>query len=445
MISTGYDATPLTDHAPPADGNYFVSAYPPFSCWRADEVDQALERLSQPPAEPPSSLGLYVHLPFCSHRCDYCYYLSFAGQSRDQMDQYLATIVRELDCYAARPAVAARPLDFVYFGGGTPSLLSAVQLGRLLGAMQRILPWNKAREISFECAPKTVTPDRLDVLRAAGVTRISLGVQQLDDDVLRLSGRIHLVRDVERAYALIRQSGFEQVNLDLIVGLLGQTEASFLTGLERVVHMGPESVTIYQLEMPHNTPLYRQWSGGTLSGPPPVWEEKRAWLARGFRRLLAAGYRLRSAYTAVCDPNRDRFIYQDAQYHGADLVGLGASSFSYLGGVHYQNTASMARYMESVAAGRLPLARAHVLDAHEQMVRQFVLQLKLGAVPRGEFRDRFGVDPLDEFRQGIDELVARGWMLVDHDAVRLSFAGLLRADHLLPVFYLPRHRSAPYW
>ncbi|MCP3963995.1 MAG: coproporphyrinogen III oxidase family protein [bacterium] len=442
-------ATPSASVAAAADGpttgNYFVAAYPPFSHWTrtaVGELDHWLEREhSQPVAVP---LGLYVHIPFCVKRCQYCYYLAYANKTRNQIDAYLDALLAELDAYARTPALAGRELAFVYFGGGTPSLLSPPRIDRLLSGLQAILPWNHAAEVTYESAPQTVTAARLRRLRAAGVTRLSLGVQQLDDEVLRLNGRVHQVEDVERAWAELRAFDFDAVNLDLMVGMVGETRESFHRSLERVIDWGPESVTIYQLEIPHNTPLFQAIETGTVTGEVPSWEVKHRRLVRAFARLEEAGYCVRSAYAAVRDGERHRFVYQDAQYRGADLLGIGVASFSYLGGVHHQNLTALEPYLESLEAGALPFGRAYVLNREERLVRELVLQLKLGRVEAEYFRRAFDVEISERFAAPLAALAERGWLTFDETGIVLTREGLVRADGMLPAFYLPQHRGGRY-
>lgn len=426
----------------PLVGSYFVSAYPPFSCWNHADVDRYRRRLAHPnnsTIETP--LGLYVHIPFCVKRCEYCYYLSYADKSRDQIDVYLDALLVELAIYAKTPAFAGRKLDFIYFGGGTPSLLSPQRIHRLLRGLQESFSWESVREVTFECAPQTVSRAKLWELKDAGVTRLSLGVQQIDDDVLAKSGRVHLVRDVERAYAEIQRIGFSIVNVDLMVGMVGETEDSFDKSLNRVIQMAPDSVTIYQLEIPFNTPLYRALRNGSPLSSIPVWKVKRARLARGFARLEQAGYRVRSAYAAVRDAERHPFVYQDAQYHGADLLGIGVSSFSFLDGVHHQNQASFTPYIESLCAGELPLGRAYVLSDEERLIREFVLQLKLGQLDTGYFQEKFGVDVTEQFAKPLARFRDELWLTMDETRIALTREGLLRVDRMIPAFYLPEHQG----
>jgi oxygen-independent coproporphyrinogen-3 oxidase len=433
----------LLDRSEPEVGNYFVSTYPPFSCWSEGAVDAYQRRLAQPPASGDVPLGLYVHIPFCVERCQYCYYLSYDNQA-SEIDGYLERLADEWARYARAPAVADRPLDFVYFGGGTPSILSVARLRSLARALQRSGSWADAREITFECAPRSVTADKVQALRDLGVTRLSLGVQQLDDAVLAANGRIHLTADVERAYESIRLGGFDIVNLDLMVGLVGETDESFFASLERVIGFRSESITIYQLEIPLNTPLYRSLRAAAPSQPPASWDVKHARLGAAMARLEAAGYTIRSAYSAVLDPARHPFVYQDAQYHGADLIGIGASAFSHLGGVNQQNLASLAAYLDAGARDQAPVWRAYELSARERLVREFILQLKLGGVKRSYFQEKFETEVLATFAEPLDETRRRGWISIGDEAITVTREGLVRVDRWLPAFYLPEHQNVRY-
>ncbi len=435
-----------SDEAPePLKGNVFVSAYPPFSCWTPEirpAVQQRLESSSAGREHTP--LGLYVHIPFCLERCEYCYYRSYAHPSASTIEAYLEALVTEWDLYHRLPAVRHRPLQFAYFGGGTPSLLEPDPLRRLLQSLRSRFDWSDSAEFTFECSPKTASSERLEILRNAGVTRLSMGVQQLDDDVLRKAGRVHLSADVRRAYDAIRQFDFPIVNLDLIVGLVGETDDTFFGSLEEVLSLSPESITIYQLEIPPNTPLYRSLES-QQADLPASWEVKRCRLGTAFERMESAGYTVRSAYAAVRDPARHAFLYQELQYRGADLLGTGLTAFSYLGGVHYQNSVSLRQYHAEIASGRIPCGRGYELNTDEQAVRELVLQLKLGHVSLNELRTKYGFDAVTELSEPLERLRDAGWLQFDEDQITVTREGLLRIDHLLPSLYLPRHRQLSYW
>jgi len=429
----------------PLAGNYFVAVYPPFSAWRQQNCDQIASMLRELSADASVPWGMYVHIPFCDKRCNYCYYLSFAGTSPGELAHYASRLVREVSWYAELPRFAKRPPRFVYFGGGTPSLLPATELAGLLAQLRSQLNWDQAEEITFECSPKSIDRDKLAILHAAGVNRISLGVQQLDDEVLRQSGRIHLVADVQRAWEQIRAFDFAEVNMDLIAGLPGQTDESFIAGLKRAIALGPDCITIYQLEVPGNTPLFRAIDDERVAQSLADWDTKRQRVATGFRILKQHGYTIRNAYSAVRSSRHSRFVYAEDQYHGADLVGIGLSSFSYVAGMHYQNTTSLREYSETVEKEQPPVARGYVLSKEERMIREFILQLKLGSVSREYFRHKFAADPAERFAFQLRQFQASGWMVIDDTSVRLTRAGLVRVDRLLPAFYLEEHQTCAYW
>ena len=213
----------------PLGGNYFVSAYPPFSCWTresATDVLHRLERLDSSHEDTP--LGLYVHIPFCTVRCLFCYYLSYAKKSSEVIERYVQALIKELSLYYELIDLSTRSVKFAYFGGGTPSILSASQISTLIGGLKKILPWTAAEEITFECSPKSVDQEKLLALRDVGVTRISMGVQQLDDEVLRKNGRVHLVSDVEQAYEMFQRIIKRPNGVFLVTGPTGSGKTTTL-------------------------------------------------------------------------------------------------------------------------------------------------------------------------------------------------------------------------
>ena len=173
-------------------GNYFVSNYPPYSFWTPASAKDALAALERPPA-PGTSLGVYLHIPFCRKRCHFCYFRVYTDKNAEEIQRYLDAAIVELARYADKPFIGGRKPDFIYFGGGTPSYLSVRQLTSLADGMKRLLPWDRAEEITFECEPGTLTEPKLRFLREMGVTRLSLGLEHLDEDILRLKDRKSVV------------------------------------------------------------------------------------------------------------------------------------------------------------------------------------------------------------------------------------------------------------
>jgi oxygen-independent coproporphyrinogen-3 oxidase len=427
-------------------GSYFVANYPPFSVWTSEALAEARQALSSPPV-PNVPLGLYLHIPFCRKRCHFCYFRVYTNKNAREVEGYLDLLTKEWDMYAATPAIAGRELDFVYFGGGTPSFLSTSQLQSLVSRLKARAAWKPGAEVTFECEPGTLSESKLATLREFGVTRLSLGVENFDDRILELNGRAHRSPEIMRVYQHARAIGFPQINIDLIAGMLGETEENWKACIERTVAMSPDSVTIYQMELPYNTTISGNLlkgandMGGTVAG----WETKRRWVAEAFEALERAGYHLGSAYTAIKDRTRTSFMYRDRLWEGADLAAIGVASFGHINGVHLQNLDTWEKYAAALENNELPLGRAYRPSADERLIREFILQLKRGAVRPAYFEEKYGTDPLTRFSLELGSLQAEGYLAELSSArVALTRAGLMRVDTLLHRFFLPEHSGIRY-
>ncbi len=425
-------------------GNYFVSNYPPFSFWRPENLRDVTEALARPP-EPGTPLGVYLHIPFCRKRCHFCYFRVYTDKDAVAIKAYLDLAVRELELYASRPFIAGRKPQFVYFGGGTPSYLSEAQLENLAARMKALLPWDEAQEVTFECEPGTLSDHKLKTIRELGVTRLSLGVENFNDHILEINGRAHRSREIFRAYDFARELEFPQVNIDLIAGMVEETEDNWRECVRRTIELEPDSVTIYQMEIPYNTRIYQEMKAqGRLVAPVADWQTKRRWVAAAFEELEGAGYTVTSGYAVVKQPSRTRFVYRDSLWQGADLLGLGVASFSHVGGTHFQNQHDFEPYINMLQRGELPLYRALTPSAEERLIRELVLQFKLGHISRSYFRRKFGVDVLERFAEAISRLRSWQTLQVEGDWLRLTRSGLLEVDRLVHEFFLPQHRAARY-
>jgi len=435
--------------APPLEkqttvGNYFVSNYPPFSFWKPERVGELFAALERAPS-PQTPLGVYLHIPFCRKRCHFCYFKVYTDKDSAAIRGYIDAALQELAIYAAKPFIGGRKPNFVYFGGGTPSYLSVDQLKHLTEAMKALLPWSEAEEVTFEAEPGTLTDHKLKAIREMGVSRLSLGVENFDDRILEINGRAHHSKEIARAYGYAREIGFPQINIDLIAGMVEETEANWQACVRKTIEMSPDSVTIYEMEIPYNTTIYQQMKAeGKLVAPVADWETKRHWVDYAFTELEKSGYKVASAYTAVKDPTTTRFIYRDRLWQGADLLGLGVASFGHIGGTHYQNHHDFDPYVTRVRQGQLPIYRALTPSADERLIREFILQLKLGRVSRAYFQKKFGAELCERFAAPIQRLKDWGFLKVEGDHVELNREGLLQVDRLLHEFFLPEHRNARY-
>jgi len=292
-----------------------------------------------------------------------------------------------------------------------------------------------------------LTDHKLKAIRDLGVTRLSLGVENFNDHILEINGRAHHSKEIARAYAYAREVGFPQINIDLIAGMVEETEENWRDCVRQTVALAPDSVTIYEMEVPYNTTLYeRMKAEGKLVAPVADWETKRRWVQEAFAGLEQAGYTVASAYTAVRNKERTRFLYRDRLWAGADLLSLGVASFGHIGGVHYQNHHDFDPYVQRVQRGELPIYRALTPSADERLIREFILQLKLGRVSRAYFQGKFGADPSVRFADPLQRL--KDWGFMDHsgnpDEIAITREGLLQIDRLLHEFFLPEHQGTRY-
>ena len=425
-------------------GNYFVSNYPPFSFWKPERVGELHAALERPPSTG-TPLGIYLHIPFCRKRCHFCYFRVYTDKDSAAIRGYINAAIEELSLYAAKPFIGGRKPNFIYFGGGTPSYLSVDQLKHLTESVKALLPWDEAEEVTFEAEPGTLTDLKLKAIRELGVTRLSLGVENFDDHILEINGRAHHSREIARSYDYAKHIGFPQINIDLIAGMVEETEANWRENVRKTLAMSPDSVTIYEMEIPFNTTIYQQMKAeGRLVAPVADWETKRRWVDYAWNELGQAGYHVASAYTAVKDPAKTKFIYRDRLWAGADLLALGVASFGHIGGTHYQNHHDFDPYVARLNQGQLPLYRALTPSDDERLIREFVLQLKLGHVSRAYFQKKFAVDPGERFADPIQRLKDWGFLTVEGDRILLNREGLLQVDRLLHEFFLPEHRHARY-
>jgi oxygen-independent coproporphyrinogen-3 oxidase len=431
------------DHETKA-GNYFVSNYPPYSFWKPEYAEEAFAALERPPA-PETVLGVYLHIPFCRRRCHFCYFRVYTDKNAAEIKRYLDAALQELRLYAQKPFLGGRKPKFIYFGGGTPSYLSTQQLGYLTDEMKRMLTWQEAEEITFECEPGTLTEAKLRFIREVGVTRLSLGVEHVVDRILKLNGRAHGPQEIDRAYHFARSIGFPQINIDLIAGMMGDTDEDWREAIRKTIELSPDSVTIYQMEIPYNTTIFAEMkSQGAEVAPVAGWGKKREWVQYAFEQFEAVGYTVTSAYTVAKDPQRTKFVYRDQLWTGADLLGLGVASFSHVGGTHFQNQHNIDPYMAALDEGKLPIYRALTPKAEERLIRELILQFKLGQVRPAYFAEKFGVDIRARFADALQTLTDWGYLSDEGEMLCLDREGLLRADRLVHEFFLPQHRDARY-
>ena len=388
-------------------------------------------------------LGLYLHIPFCRKRCHFCYFRVYTDKNASEVQGYLDVLAREWELYnaAARP-IAGRPLNFVYFGGGTPSYLSTRQLESLVSRMDAVSSWREAEEITFECEPGTLTESKLAAIRGIGVTRLSLGVENFDDAILEANGRAHRSAEIGTAYAFAQSLGFPQINIDLIAGMLGETDDNWQRlrpeddrdGARQHHHL-PDGAAVQHDDQQEPAGARRRPAQSGVAN----WSTKRRWVEEAFEALETAGYHdrigvhrreesvdeVRLSRPALAGrrhgrPRRRVVRLRQRRAHAEPRLVRGL----------LRQRSSRARCRSAARCGRPPTNGSSASSSCSS---------SSGAIRPSYFARKYGSDVLSTFREGLASLDEEGLLTLAPDRVALTRQGLLRVDSLLPRFFKPEH------
>ncbi|MBI3848694.1 MAG: radical SAM family heme chaperone HemW [Verrucomicrobia bacterium] len=407
---------------------------------------------SDPATQPITSL--YVHVPFCARKCEYCAFYSEASNG-EIIDRYVRALIRELELVAAE----LKPRT-VFFGGGTPSLLNLRQWEKILKTMER-LDLLGAAEWTVECNPATVSLDKARLLRDYGVNRISMGVQSLDETLLERLGRIHTRDMVFKSFDTLRAAGFDNLNIDLMFAVPGQTMSIWRDTLTEVMALGSEHLSCYEVIYEEDTPLYAQLQAGQFDvdedlacGMYDELIERGAQAGfvqyeianfardtRGENGVLARWSNEDPAIVPSITPSLHHSIPTRACRHninywrGGSFYGLGPSATSYVRGVRTKNWSNTQRYCQQLERG------ARAIESREELsplsrageIAAFGLRMNAGW-PFAQFQQIAGNDLRREWSDEMNQLVGQGWGRIDHHGFRLTRAGLRFADSAAELF-----------
>ena len=355
---------------------------------------------------------LYVHIPFCLRICPYCSFYKEAGD-RNKTRRFLDALLAETE--AARQLLQPRT---IFFGGGTPSALSTSQLEYLLSGLRERLDLSALAEWTLEMNPATVSLEKARMLRTFGIDRISMGVQAWDDGLLHVLGRVHTAEQAERSYEILRNAGFENVNLDLIFAIPTQTRAQWSATLEKTISLRPEHISAYCLTYEEDTAFFQQFQAGAD-------QDRDADLFElTLDRLAAAGY---ESYE-ISNHARPGFECRHnlAYWEGADYLGFGPSAFSTHGAQRWQNVADSQSYADRVLAGESAASFRETVDAPTRLSERIAFGL----------RTQRGVPArlMAPWQSVVDEYLEAGFFYRNGETVRLTRKGLLVADILAESF-----------
>jgi oxygen-independent coproporphyrinogen-3 oxidase len=381
------------------------------------------------PDSPPVT-SLYVHVPFCAHKCEYCAFFSEAS-SGELMNRYVAALIRELEMVAPNLKPAT-----VFFGGGTPSILNLRQWEEILRAMER-LNLLGAREFTVECNPATVSADKAKLLRDFGVNRVSMGVQSLDEKLLDRLGRIHSRDQVFQSFNTLRAAGFDNVNVDLMFAIPGQTMAIWQATLAEALALGSEHLSSYEVIYEEDTPLYAQLHAGEFDVNEDLACDMYEVLvdtaaAAGFQQYEIANF----ARTTTAGPIPDRACRHNLNYwRGGDFYGLGPSATGYVAGVRTKNWSNTQVYCDQLEKGNRAVESREELPPLKRAGEMAAFGLRMVAGwPFKDFQQTTGFDLSQEWSADMNQMVQRGWGKISTDRFQLTRQGLRFADTAAELF-----------
>ena len=370
----------------------------------------------------PRDIALYIHVPFCRHKCPYCSFVSYDHREADTL-LYLSALKKELIQSASGECVRS-----VYFGGGTPSLLSAKHIGEIILAISRLFAVDQAAEISLEANPGTVNREYLTAIRRLGVNRLSLGVQSLNDCELAMLGRIHTAAEARDAVQQARDSGFDNLSLDLIYGLPGQTLAGWQQTLDEAMTMRPEHLSLYSLTLEEDTPMWKAIKQGSWPGLDPDISADQYELAEDLLAAHGYGHYEISNWAMAGLECRHNLTY----WRNLPYLGVGVAAHSYLDGHRLANTTSLDKYLadfseETSAEPEMD----EEINPELELAETAILGLRLcEGIDPADFRRRFDVDIRAYYRPQIEEMVEAGLLEQAEGRIRLTRRGRLLSNEV---------------
>jgi len=375
------------------------------------------------------SIGAYLHIPFCTKRCGYCSF-NTAPDSPGAVARFLPALLGEIDIVAREPWAGAVDLRSVFLGGGTPSLLPAEAMAEILEHLRARFGVEAAAEITVECNPESVSLERLAGYRRAGVTRISLGVQSLDDRILPTLDRLHTAAQAREAFDAARAAGFEDVSVDLIYGLPGLDLATWEETVRGALGWAPDHLSAYALTLDEgslwNAAASAGRAGGRIVLPPE--ETVTAQYSRLVQLAAEAGFEHYEVSNYARPGHRS--AHNQIYWHAEEYLGLGPGACGFLGDVRYGNVKPVERYRAMVAAGDAPVESHETLTPRQRLAERLILGLRLGdGIPSAWLEERVALAPA-RLPATLEAWRERGLLAESDGRVRLTETGFLLSDAL---------------
>lgn len=371
-------------------------------------------------------LGIYIHIPFCARKCNYCDFLS-APETRETKEHYLDLLDREMQLY--KEIVSAREVDTLFIGGGTPSFLEEDLTDKLLCSVKKWIPLENLNEFTIECNPNSVTGEKLRLYKEAGVTRISLGMQSACDEELKKLGRLHSVKEFEKAYELVRNHGFERVNIDVMAAIPGQTIESYKRTLEYVMRLSPEHISSYSLIIEEGTPFYEMYREN-----PPVDEDTDRQMYDLTKNILGRHGYHRYEISNYAKEGQE-CIHNLKYWQGGDYLGLGLGAASCMEHERWSNARGLTDYEDRICRGQKPVEQTEELGEEEQKAEFMFLGLRcMEGVSAERFEKKFHQSVEERYGKVLHKYENMGLMRLVNGNWQLTEQGIDVSNHIFADF-----------
>lgn len=378
-------------------------------------------------------LGIYIHIPFCLRKCPYCDFYSTASHDKETRERFLSALCKEIENYGQGQVV-----DTVFFGGGTPSILDGGEISRIMSKLAECFCIEDDAEISMECNPATAAADKLAAYRKAGINRLSIGAQSFDDEVLKTLGRLHDVSQIGDTVETARRAGFDNISLDLMFGIPGQTEVIWLDTVKKAMGLNPQHISLYSLEFMEGTPFWKMLREGSLTETEA--EDDRRMYEKGLTLMAEGGYHQYEISNAA-QPGRE--CRHNLKYWNLDeYIGFGPSAHSFADGVRRSNPDKLDEYCANAEQGIFGRGASDFWEENTFMdnVSEYMFTglRKNAGVDKDAFLRKFGRSIWDvygaECRTEFEEYVRGGFAEDTDESLRLTLSGMNISNRIMAIF-----------
>jgi len=374
-------------------------------------------------------LGLYLHLPYCISKCPYCDFNSYQLKEDNQISSYIPALYQEIAVYSQK--LKKSNIKTIYLGGGTPTILSGIQICNILKFCKDKFRVDKNAEITIEANPGTLNGEKIKLLTESGINRLSLGAQSFNNTFLKKLGRIHNTQEIIDSYYLARDAGFKNINIDIMFALPDQTTEDLQITLKKAVSLKPDHLSLYNLTIKPGTEYYKEYKRGNLKLPTEDEEFNMYNWAINF--LEESGFK-HYEIANFARPQK-RSMHNLIYWQNKPYLGIGAGAYSFIRGYRYMNYENPAIYIKETMSGKLPIDNGEKLSLRKRMIETIILGLRTkDGVIYKKFKTRFGINLNDIFSKQINKLVNLRLLRKDNYKIKLTNKGIFLANTVFREF-----------